>query len=343
MSLGLRIIAAIATFALPGLGQGLSFHRTRMLLWSIAAVLAMLAVVLTEWFVPVVLVLRIASAVEAFILLKRQTTPSNRVLAAIAVVISAVGLGTVVTFAVEAFKIPSSSMYPTLVIGDHIHVDKLTPRLRPIERGELIVFTHPCTQQAYVKRVIAVGGDTVEVRCNVVYLNGKAVPSQLVAGRDSYEDYDPSDGQWPKRDVSRYRETVDGRSYEVFHDPDRPERDRPRSPVTDERTGDTRDFPDLELRIPPSCRSELYESKSTSQPQGTLGYGKNGGGGACEPQLHFIVPPNSLFVMGDNRNNANDSRYWGVLATSAVIGRVVGVWLTDNPTTGKFSRFGAVH
>ena len=98
-------------------------------------------------------------------------------------------------FVIEAFKIPSSSMYPTLEIGDHIFVNKFIYgvripwtstkffELRGPERGEVIVFMYPCEpDRDYIKRVVALAGDTVEVRCNVVYVNGVAVPSKMIEG-----------------------------------------------------------------------------------------------------------------------------------------------------------------
>lgn len=92
------------------------------------------------------------------------------------------------TFVVQAFKIPSGSMEPTLLIGDHLLVNKfiygipipftdikLFPFKRP-GRGDVIVFDFPeDPRKDFIKRVIAVEGDTVEIRDKRVYINGKPV------------------------------------------------------------------------------------------------------------------------------------------------------------------------
>jgi signal peptidase I len=92
------------------------------------------------------------------------------------------------TFIVQAFKIPSGSMIPTLAIGDHILVNKLAYGIRiPFweeylvnfqtpARSDVIVFIYPEDRSKdFIKRVIAVGGDTVEIRQKKVYINGKPV------------------------------------------------------------------------------------------------------------------------------------------------------------------------
>ena len=92
------------------------------------------------------------------------------------------------TFVVQAFKIPSGSMKPTLEIGDHILVNKFSygvklPYLRntiiPVgqpQRGDIAVFIYPEDKSKdFIKRVIAVGGDTVEIRDKKLFVNGKAV------------------------------------------------------------------------------------------------------------------------------------------------------------------------
>ena len=93
------------------------------------------------------------------------------------------------TFIVQAFKIPSGSMIPTLLIGDHILVNKLSYGLRiPFweeylveyqkpQRGDVIVFIFPEDRtKDFIKRVIAVGGETVEIRNKKVYINGNPIP-----------------------------------------------------------------------------------------------------------------------------------------------------------------------
>ncbi|MBP8979960.1 MAG: signal peptidase I [Syntrophobacterales bacterium] len=89
------------------------------------------------------------------------------------------------TFVVQAFKIPSGSMKPTLLIGDHILVSKfiygvkipyfrktLIP-VRDPQRGEIIVFIYPEDRSKdFIKRVIGVGGDTIEIRNKKIFLNG---------------------------------------------------------------------------------------------------------------------------------------------------------------------------
>jgi signal peptidase I len=92
------------------------------------------------------------------------------------------------TFIVQAFKIPSGSMIPTLEIGDHILVNKLAYGVRiPFwenylvefqkpRRGDVIVFIFPEDRSKdFIKRVIAVGGETVEIRQKKVYVDGKAI------------------------------------------------------------------------------------------------------------------------------------------------------------------------
>src|SRR5207342_435612 len=95
-------------------------------------------------------------------------------------------------------------------------------------RGEVIVFQYPCDMERdYIKRVIALENDTVEVRCNVVYVNGKAIPATMVQDGEhcSYKDYDEQNDRWYVRQCSRYREVVDGKSHDTFHDAERPLRD----------------------------------------------------------------------------------------------------------------------
>jgi signal peptidase I len=90
------------------------------------------------------------------------------------------------TFIVQAFKIPSGSMIPTLQIGDHILVNKLAYGIRipfwdqylmdfsKVQRGDVIVFIFPEDRSKdFIKRVIGVAGDMVEIRGKKIYINGK--------------------------------------------------------------------------------------------------------------------------------------------------------------------------
>lgn len=76
---------------------------------------------------------------------------------------------------IEAFKFPTASMEPTLQIGDHILVDR-SPKARFPKRGDIIVFEYPKDpEKNFLKRVVAIGGDRVEMRDAILYVNGNAV------------------------------------------------------------------------------------------------------------------------------------------------------------------------
>ena len=118
------------------------------------------------------------------------------------------------TFIVQAFKIPSGSMIPTLQIGDHILVNKLAYGIRiplygqylvdfgKVQRGDVIVFIFPEDRSKdFIKRVVGIAGDTVEIRGKKVFLNGKQIedPHAHFEGDDpqnvlpaSRDDFGPS-------------------------------------------------------------------------------------------------------------------------------------------------------
>jgi signal peptidase I len=108
----------------------------------------------------------------------------------------------------EAFQIPAAAMYPTLMIGDHIMTTKLPRKFR---RGDVAVFKYPLEPEVtYVKRVVAVGGDTVEMRDGVLTINEESAGSERTETQCS-----------PVADASPcsiWRETMDGRSYLIARD-----------------------------------------------------------------------------------------------------------------------------
>ena len=159
---------------------------------------------------------------------------------------------------VQAFTIPSGSMMETLLVGDYILVNKFLygaelpfsdthlPGLRKPERGDIVVFKYPNDESRdFIKRIIGVGGDTVQVQDNRVMLNGRLIEEPYI---------------------------------------------RPGS-------------------IP-------------TVPSGHCGYLYG-----CDP---LVVPQGSYFVMGDNRDNSQDSRYWGFVRREKIRGKAFLIYWSWN-------------
>jgi len=173
------------------------------------------------------------------------------------------------TFVIQAFKIPSGSMKETLLIGDHILVNKfiygvkvpfLQTTIVPItnpKHGDIVVFKFPeDPSKDFIKRVVGVAGDVVEVRDKQVYVNSKLLNHDFGIHTDSYI------------------------------------------------------FP------------------ASVQPRDNFG--------------PVVVPPHSLFVMGDNRDQSYDSRFWGFVDLKAVKGKALMIyWSWDKDNFGvRWNRIG---
>jgi signal peptidase I len=185
-------------------------------------------------------------------------------------------------FVVEAFKIPSGSMIPTLQVGDHIFVNKFIygvrlpftdikfgMEYRKPRRGEVIVFKYPEDKDKdFIKRIVAVEGDTVEIRDNQLVINGKPVPRQHVDEDCRYMDYLEDSQRWQEKRCEKWIETMDGQSYTTVYD-------------------------------------------------------RNGRTSSWAPRT---VPKDSVFVMGDNRDNSHDSRYWGYVDYDLIKGKAMIIW-----------------
>jgi signal peptidase I len=161
------------------------------------------------------------------------------------------------TWVVQAFKIPTGSMENNLLIGDHLLVNKFvfgpTPLaigrallpVRPIRRGDIIVFKYPDEpDRDFIKRVIGLPGETVELRNKKVYINGTPL-----------------------------------------------------------------DEPYVHFLTPPSMDGQEVTSSDVR-----------------EQFAPVTVPSDHYFVMGDNRDNSQDSRYWGFLPRGYVKGRALMIY-----------------
>ena len=179
----------------------------------------------------------------------------------------------IITFILQAFEIPSSSMEDTLLIGDHLFVNReqFAPpahwmgRLMPyreVRRDEIAVFLSPEQPGLFlVKRIIGVPGDRIHLRDDVVYRNGQKLEEPFVRHK------------------------------------------REHNPYTD-------NFPAVAPSEMFGVRNEKWAQELPSHVEGE----------------DIIVPPNSYFAMGDNREVSYDSRFWGFVPRENMIGRPMFIY-----------------
>lgn len=174
------------------------------------------------------------------------------------------------SFLVEPFQIPSSSMVPTLQVGDYILVNKFTYGIRlPVvrtkvfelnkpERGDVMVFFPPHKNDTYfIKRVIGLPGDRIRIIDKVIYVNGEQLPQELL-------------GQYPPG--------------------------RPLYRVSNETLGEVEHLMQTNMARPAS-------------------------------DFSTVVRPGHYFMMGDNRDNSEDSRVWGEVRERDIVGKAFAIWM----------------
>jgi len=130
--------------------------------------------------------------------IRKKETFSESVSGIAAVLVSGLFI---ITFIVQAFEIPSGSMENTLLVGDHVFVDRVTPMARggllgwimpyrQIQRGDIIVFLHPREPGMYVvKRVMGIPGDRIHLQNGVVYRNGEPLTEPYVLRQGTPSEY----------------------------------------------------------------------------------------------------------------------------------------------------------
>jgi signal peptidase I len=244
----------------------------------------------------------------------REYTESILIAILIAVILRA--------FVVEAFKIPTGSMIPTLEVGDHIFVNKFIYGLRvPFtnmwfvewgipERGDVIVFRYPLDlSKDYIKRVVAVAGDKVRVEGHDVYVNDRRLERRELERYTYVEEGEDVArfGDGPAKVNFAFAETSQetGNEYTVIYDHEFQRGSR---------------FPAREDLPGLTCTRDTTVRR-----------------GEC------VVDDGFVFVMGDNRDNSSDSRVWGGVPTAYVKGKAMFVWWSHGPRSGvRWGRFGHV-
>ena len=193
------------------------------------------------------------------------------------------------TFIVQPFKIPSGSMIPTLLIGDHLLVNKfiygtkipfMDIRIFPVEdikRGDVIVFKFPGNDSVnkgvhYIKRAIGLPGDEVNIEGRDVYINGEKI-KQVYEGNYKYFE------QGTEVTTDKYIDTLSENIFDV-----------------------------------------IYKKSSINTTKGKTNF-------------PITIPEGNIFVLGDNRDNSYDSRFWGFVPIESISGKAFLIhwsWNFDN-------------
>ncbi len=214
-------------------------------------------------------------------------------------------------YVMESFAVASSSMMPTLAIGDRFTVRKLSAGTMP-SHGALILYGWPpAPERSYLGRVVAHGGEEVEIVHHQPILGGKPA-QQTPIGERQYEE--PMDGaEAATLQVFEVEEQMGDARYRIFK--------RYADP-----TYDFGDMPERRDDRAPRCPDEGPHPLPLNADQT-----------AC------VVPAGMVLVLGDNRWNSNDSRRWGAVPIGNVRGTISGLWWPGEPVQGKrWSRLGNV-
>jgi len=228
-------LAALLSFTVVGLGQVYAGRIVRGLIFSLVSNLAISASIVFLGFlgpIPTVpfgllaivaaLGLTMAATIDAYWVaakatpdyeLKAYNHPVVYLLLGLLVMGSSIGYSLHIRSSLfEAFRVPAASMRPTIGVNDRILVDKTAYRRENPQRGDVVVF-HPPTgnwRNHYIKRVIAVGGDTVAMSNGDLYVNGQ----QLARERVSPEAQGPVAGPTPPGVI--YQEHNGSARYQIF-------------------------------------------------------------------------------------------------------------------------------
>lgn len=192
--------------------------------------------------------------------------------------------------AVKSFSVPTMSMAPTLMDGDMFLVDRSAYKSHGARAGDIIAFKYPRDEKYYyVKRVIGVPGDKIEIKKKKVFRNGVPLPQialPLESVRRFKEGLQKADlDRYGLQSVQYFEEQIEGHDHKI-----------------------------------------IIDTESTvSESHGLL-----------------VVPPDQYFVLGDNRDYSNDSRFWGFVPSKNIYGKALYIYFSKQPGTYKFQwdRFG---
>jgi signal peptidase I len=283
-----RVVAVVLSLVLPGAGH-VVLGRGRRAAIPVALLLALLVSIPWTGALGLLgaLVALVGVALDALVIRPSVERPAGLRVALIlgALILGLAGFRTALrAWWLDSYRVPAASMAPTMWPGDLFLVAKTRRDPAP---GDVIVFRAPIDPgPIFVKRVVGVAGDRIEVRGGALRVNGAAIPA-TAAAPCGFPDLDADAATWIEVPARCADETLGAARYAVAHDP----------------AGSRHDFPD-------------------------------------EGAPPYVVPPGTVFVLGDNRDNSADSRVWGPVPLDRVLGTALFVWWSSGEGGVRTERLG---